>query len=90
MLHRAGDYLLLLITTWRNTNEMWESIYVKKAADAEMYSPIIFKTDHKGTYCVWELGVVWHERNSWVRFIKSKRDNKSKLIYLNDLFSGEV
>ncbi len=90
ILHKAGDYLLLLITTWRNTNEMWESIYFKKAAGEDLYKPMKFKSDHKGTYCVWELGIVWHERNAWVRFIKSKKDNKSKLAYLNDQFSGEV
>ncbi len=25
LLHRAGGVLLLLVTTWRNTNEIWES-----------------------------------------------------------------
>lgn len=90
ILHRAGDYLLLLITSWRNTNEMWESIYCKKAANEEVYKPIKFKTDHKGTYCVWELGIIWHERNAWVKFINSKRNNDSKLNYMNDLFSGEI
>jgi hypothetical protein len=90
ILHKAGDYLLLLITTWRNTNEMWESIYFKKEAGKDLYKPMKFESDHKGTFCVWELGIVWHERNAWVRYINSKRDSKSKLVYLNDLFSGEV
>jgi hypothetical protein len=88
--HRAGDYLLLLITTWRNTNEMWESVYVKKVNETESFIPIKFNTDHKGTYCVWELGIVWHERNAWVNFIESGRDEKAKLIYLNDLFTGVI
>jgi hypothetical protein len=90
ILHRAGDYLLLLIATWRNTSEMWETVYFKKAANKKIYLPMQFNTDHKGTYCVWELGIVWHERNAWVKFINSNRDNESKLNYMNDLFSGEV
>ncbi len=90
ILHRAGDYLLLLITTWRNTNEMWESIYYKKVEQSEIYKQIEFEDNHKGTYCVWELGIVWHERNAWLKFIKSKRDEEAKLKYLNDLFSGLV
>jgi hypothetical protein len=90
ILHRAGDYLLLLITTWRNTNEMWESVYFKKAAQTESYTPVISKNDLRATYCVWELGAVWHERNAWVRFIESKRDEEAKLVYLNDVFAGEV
>jgi hypothetical protein len=90
ILHRAGDYLLLLITTWRNTNEIWESIYVKRAEETESYTRIKFTNEHRGTYCVWELGIVWHERNAWVRFIESKQDEEAKTVYLKDLFSGMV
>jgi hypothetical protein len=90
VLHRAGPVLLLLVTTWRNTNEMWESVYAKEAASAEGYRPVAFEGSHRATYCVWELGAVWHERNAWVRFIQSRRDEEAKLAYLNDRFSGWV
>lgn len=90
ILHRAGDYLLLLLTTWRNTNEMWESIFVKNVVHHESYSPFKFENDHKGTYCVWELGIVWHERNAWVRFIESARDAAAKEAYLLDRLSGTI
>ena len=52
ILHRAGDYLFLLITTWRNTNEMWESIYFGKATQNESYSQLKLENDHRGTCCV--------------------------------------
>lgn len=90
ILHRAGDCLLLLLTTWRNTNEMWESVYLKNIAEPDSYSALKFENDHKGTYCVWELGIVWHERNAWVRFIESARDDIAKEEYLNDQFSGMI
>jgi hypothetical protein len=90
ILHRAGPMLLLLVTTWRNTNEMWESVYVKEAASQAGYRPLHFETSHWGTYCVWELGAVWHERNAWVRFIRSRRDDEAKLAYLNDSYSGQI
>ena len=90
ILHRAGDYLLLLVITWRNTNEMWESIYLKKAEGTEGYKRIKFDNEHRGTYCVWELGIVWHERNGWVRFIESNRDEEAKSVYMNDLFLGMI
>ncbi len=90
ILHRAGDYLLLLVITWRNTNEMWESIYLKKAEGTEDYKRIKFDNEHRGTYCVWELGIVWHERNGWVRFIESNRDEEAKSVYMNDLFLGMI
>jgi hypothetical protein len=90
ILHRAGSVLLLLLTTWRNTNEMWESVYVKDLTQAGGYRPIAFDSSHRATYCVWELGAVWHERHAWVRFLSSKRDVQAKLDYVNDLFSGRV
>ncbi len=90
VLHRAGPYLLLLLTTWRNTNEMWESVYVEQVGGAGGYEPLAFESSHRGTYCVWELGVVWHERNAWVRFLSSARDASAKRAYLEDRFSGRV
>ena len=90
LLHRAGPVLLLLLTTWRNTNELWESVYVKDVARAEGYAPVEFESSHRGTFCVWELGPIWHERHAWVRFLSSKRDEEAKLAYLNDRFSGLV
>ena len=90
LLHRAGPVLLLLLTTWRNTNELWESVYVKDVARPGGYQLLEFETSHRGTFCVWELGVVWHERHAWVRFLSSKRDEEAKLAYLNDRFSGLV
>lgn len=90
MLHRAGSALLLLITTWRNTNEMWEVVYWKAAGSTDNYQPTLFPTAHRGTYCVWELAVVWHERHAWVRFLSSPRDSEAKLAYINDRFSGMI
>jgi len=90
LLHRAGPVLLLLLTTWRNTNELWESIYVKDVAQAGAYDLLDFESSHRGTFCVWELGPIWHERHAWVRFLSSQRDEEAKLAYVNDRFSGLV
>jgi hypothetical protein len=90
ILHRAGSFLLLMVMTWRNTNEIWEAVYYKDVTQPGDYVETTFATNHRGTFCVWELGAVWHERHAWVRFIKSKRDNEAKLAYINDLFSGQL
>jgi hypothetical protein len=91
ILHRAGAVLLLLLTTWRNTNEMWEVVYLKDVMqEGGSYQPVMPDSGHRGVYCVWELGAVWHERHAWVRFLSSKRDEAAKLAYINDRFSGRV
>lgn len=91
ILHRAGSWLLLMVNTWRNTNEIWESVYAKNLEQVgNEWRPITYETEHRGTFCVWELGAVWHERHAWVRFLSSKRDEAAKLAYINDRFSGNI
>ena len=90
ILHRAGNYLLLMLMTWRNTNEIWESVYFKDVTQDGGYKLNEFPTSHRGTFCVWELGIVWHERQAWKQFFASQRDNEAKLAYINDRFEGSV
>jgi len=90
LLHRAGAALLLLVITWRQTNELWESLYAKEVTAPGSYAPITFAGNHRGTYCVWELGPIWHERNAWVRFLASPRDEAAKLAYVQDRFTGRI
>lgn len=90
LLHHVGSALLLLLQTWRGTNEIWESVYTKDLTHPGAYQPLLFEGTHRGTFCVWELGPIWHERNAWVRFLSSNRDAAAKLAYINDRFSGLV
>lgn len=90
LLHRADPALLLMLITWRNTNELWESVYAKDLTQPGSFTPTTFETSHRGTYCVWELGPVWHERNAWARFLSSPCDEAAKQAYMNDRFSGLV
>jgi hypothetical protein len=88
--HRAGSFLLLMLMTWRNTNEIWESVYYKDLAQDGGYQINTYENTHRGTYCVWELGAVWHERNAWMQFLSSPRDEAAKQAYINDRFTGMV
>ncbi len=90
LLHECRPALLLMLNTWRKTNEIWESAYARDMTRAEGYQPITFETSHRATFCVWELGPIWHERQAWTRFLSSKRDAAAKLAYVNDRFSGLV
>ena len=90
LLHACGPALLLMVITWRNTNELWESVYVKDLSASGGFTPITYETSHRGTYCVWELGPIWHERNAWMRFLSSPRDEAAKQAYISDRFSGLV
>ena len=90
LLHACRPALLLMLMTWRNTNELWESAYAKDLSQSGGFAPIPYETIHRGTYCVWELGPVWHERNAWMRFLTSPFDEAAKRAYVADRFSGLV
>jgi hypothetical protein len=80
---------LLLVTSWRSANELWESVYFKPSAGDDAYEPVP-KSPHQATFCVWELPVVWHERNAWTRYLESARDDAAREAYLADRFAGVV
>jgi hypothetical protein len=91
ILHRCGEsFYFLLVSTWCNENELWETVYAKASAAETDFKLFTFDSSHRGTFCVWELGVVWHEQQAWKRLLLSKRAPEDVAIYLNDLHEGFV
>ncbi len=92
VLHRCGagnDFYFLPVCTWRNSNELWESVYYRDAG-MNGFAPFIQTDHHRGTLCVWELGPVIHEQKAWVRFLQSQRGNPDLDNYLSTTFEGVV
>ena len=90
ILHRCGEsFYFLLVSTWRNDNELWETVWAKDG-DASGFHPWPLEGSHRPTFCVWELGAVWHEQQAWSRFLRSERDAEARDAYLRDSYAGEV
>ncbi|PRB05560.1 hypothetical protein CQ046_03715 [Chryseobacterium sp. MYb7] len=87
IMHRCGENYLLLVCTWRSDNELWESVYYDGSGKFEIWDR---NKTHLPTYCVWEMGIVYHESQSWKKYLGSGREEKDKEKYLNDFFEGEV
>lgn len=91
ILHRCGEsFYFLLVSTWQNDNELWETVWAKDGDDDPEFHPWPVDGSHRPTFCVWELGAVAHERLAWTRFLRSGRDRDARLAYLRDSFSGLV
>jgi hypothetical protein len=91
ILHRCGqDFYFLLICTWRNQNELWETVWAKDGDADPAFRPWPTPRTHRPTYCVWELGVVCHESRAWSRYLRSERDAAALRAYLEDGFDGTV
>lgn len=91
ILHRCGeDFYFLLVSTWQNDNELWETVWAKDGAEALSFSPWQVEGTHRPTFCVWELGAVCHERRAWSEYLCSPRDEAARRAYLGSSYEGEV
>ena len=84
--HLCGEsFYFLIVWTWRNANEAWETVY--GAHEGEPFQVLPLK-HHKEVACVWEFGAVAHEMNAWARFLRTERDEAAKQAYLDDRYAG--
>ncbi|MBA3243619.1 MAG: hypothetical protein H0T61_00380 [Actinobacteria bacterium] len=91
ILHRCGEsFYFLLVSTWRNDNELWETAWAKNGEGEVAFRPWPLEGTHRPTFCVWELGAVWHEQQAWSRFLRSARGAPAREAYLRDSFEGEI
>jgi hypothetical protein len=92
ILHRCGhnDFYFLILCTWRNENELWQSVYAHDAHTQSDFELPPRPGPHRGTYCVWEMGVVWHETQLWRRYLMTARDDAARRVWFADTFSGLV
>jgi hypothetical protein len=73
--HRCGnDFYFLIVSTWRNNNQVWESVFYKDGEAMTDFALWPREAVHKPTHCVWEPVPLWHEQKAWERFLKSSRD----------------
>ena len=91
ILHRCGaGFHFLLVSTWQNDNELWETVWAKDGDDDPEFHPWPLDGSHRPTFCVWELGAVAHERLAWSQYLLSDRDETARRGYLRDSLDGLV
>lgn len=91
ILHRCGQsFYFLLVATWRNDNELWETVWAKDGDGDLAFRPWLSEGTHRATFCVWELGAVWHEQQAWTRYLGSQRDEAATQAYLRSSYEGAV
>ncbi len=87
--HQCATVYILYICTWRNENEVWETIYRKECTDDGTFQ-LVERGSTAPTFCVWVLGPVWHEQQAWTRYLYSQRDDAAKYSYVQDQMTGLV
>jgi hypothetical protein len=91
ILHRCGaSFYFLLVSTWTNENELWETVWAKNGDEDVSFNPWPAEGAHRPTFCVWELGAVWYEQQAWSRYLRSGRDDAARRVYIRDSYDGVV
>lgn len=89
VLHRCGnDFYFLIVCTWRNENELWQTVWYKDGDRMDAFAPFRRELPHIPTYCVWELVPVWYEQQAWTRFLLSARDGDGARAWVADRYEG--
>lgn len=89
VLHRCGsDFYFLIVCTWRNNNEMWQTVFYRNGDAMADFAQFPRDGAHKPTLCVWELVPVRHEQQAWTRFLTSPRDEAAAERWMADRYAG--
>jgi hypothetical protein len=91
ILHRCDvDFFFLIVCSWRNSNEIWETVFYKNGDVMKEFAVFPRLGSHLPTFCVWELAPVMREKSAWERFLFSARDEAAASAWLADRGDGEA
>ena len=90
LLHLSTAHAFLIAGIWRGHQELWARHYVKALATNGPFTRIDPSGQDAPMACVWELGVICHERQAWSRYLFSDRTDAAKRSWLEDVYAGRV
>jgi hypothetical protein len=90
LLHQTTTVAFLLVGIWRGHNELWTRAWVLDLATGGAFARVDTSGEDAPAACVWELGVICHERMAWHRYLFSERSDADKHAWLADTYSGAV
>jgi hypothetical protein len=90
LLHLSTAHAFLITGIWRGHQELWARHYVKDLATNRPITRIDVTGQDAPLACVWELGVVCHERTAWSRYLFSDRTEAAKRAWQEDVHAGRV
>lgn len=89
LLHASDPFAYLFAAAWYQTQELWLTLAVlERTGGGGDGWRRVHPGDDWSTICVWELAPAWHERQAWVRYLRSPRDEAAKRAYLGDQLAG--
>ncbi len=90
LIHLSTTHAFLIAGVWRGHNELWLRHYFKDLESSEPFARIDTSGQDVPGACVWEMGVLCHERMVWHRYLFSDRADADKQTWLTDVYRGRV
>lgn len=86
IIHEAKDSILVVVNWWIYENVIQGHVYTSEYENPSKFLDI----SSKGLqFCVWEMNILWHETNAWVKHILMKNEKPDFEAYLMEHINGE-
>lgn len=87
ILHEGKEGCFAIINWWIDESMLQQFVYLAKKE-----SPDVFEiySDKGIITCVWEMAILWFERNAWVKHILMNAQNPDTAAYLAEQFNADV
>lgn len=87
IIHEGREGCFAILNWWIDDNMLQNHVFVATQDD-----PLYFKlfSDKGIITCVWELAVIWFERNAWVEHVLKQSDQPNFDAYLNSQLNADV
>lgn len=86
IIHQGREGVFAILNWWIDENMMQHYVYLKEPDQTDFY-PF---SDKGIVTCVWEMAVLWHERNAWVKHVLMKNENPDFEAYVLDQLNTEI
>lgn len=87
ILHEGKEGCFAIINWWTDENMLQHYVYL-----AGNETPAVFKpfANNSIITCVWEMAVLWFERNAWVEHVLQKAEKPQMAAYLSAHLNADV
>ena len=88
IIHEGREACFAIISCWVDENMLQLFAYLASPTNPEEYQLV---SDKGIVSCVWEMAVLWFERNAWVKYVLQQPDHPDALIhYLQQHLNEDV
>lgn len=82
IVHQGRDAIFAVLESWIDENILRHALWIAPLTDPTRFEP----ADQSGlNVCVWELAVLAHEREAWLRHMLTPRATQNRATYLADV-----